>query len=295
MLKPRVGGWKRIAGHGDWRLLLPADRVLAFGLVTTGSCELRLSGRLPLRLGPGDYLMLADPSAWELSHGRADVISFEKAAWPMAGELLLGDRDAGLTTSLLAGHVDLGRVDAELVSSLIDQAVVRPASEAVRIAQLLRLIDDEVALQREIGAEIKGRLLELMLVEALCADDGSLSIGKGVLAGLSDPGIAASLRAIHAKPGEAWTVARLAGIASMSRSSFASRFERLVGKAPISYLAAWRMVLARRALRDGERTDAVAHRVGFGSSAAFCTAFARIHGATPSAFRRSRSTDLDAG
>jgi AraC-like DNA-binding protein len=46
-------------------------------------------------------------------------------------------------------------------------------------------------------------------------------------------------------------VARLAAQAGLSRSAFAARFTRLVGRAPLQYLTYWRMQHAQRLLRAG--------------------------------------------
>ena len=70
----------------------------------------------------------------------------------------------------------------------------------------------------------------------------------GLLAGLRDPSLARALTAMHADIRADWTVARLAGIAGMSRSAFSAKFGSVVGCAPIEYLIDWRMAVARDAL-----------------------------------------------
>jgi AraC-like DNA-binding protein len=74
----------------------------------------------------------------------------------------------------------------------------------------------------------------------------------------------------------------------MSRSAFASRFMRLVGEPPLSYVTRWRMQKAASMLRDGKQTLAeVAAQVGYDSEAAFSKAFKRAVGSAPGAYRRS--------
>jgi AraC-like DNA-binding protein len=69
----------------------------------------------------------------------------------------------------------------------------------------------------------------------------------------------------------------------MSRSSFFERFSGAVGVAPMAYLLAWRMALAKDLLRhDGTLTVAeVATRVGYGSASTFSVAFTRHVGRPP--------------
>src|SRR6185312_12026665 len=76
-----------------------------------------------------------------------------------------------------------------------------------------------------------------------------------------------------------WTVEELAREVAVSRSVLAQRFTDLVGEAPMRYLAAWRMQLAKQMMRDGSRNiQDVATRVGYESEAAFNRAFKRATG-----------------
>jgi AraC-like DNA-binding protein len=80
----------------------------------------------------------------------------------------------------------------------------------------------------------------------------------------------------------------------LSRSAFFDRFTRTVGVAPMEYLLAWRMALAKELLRrDGMSVSTVAERVGYGSTSTFSTAFSRHVGQSPS--RWARRADDGAG
>jgi AraC family transcriptional regulator, alkane utilization regulator len=62
----------------------------------------------------------------------------------------------------------------------------------------------------------------------------------------------------------------------------------LVGEAPMTYLAGWRMHLARRLLRDSSLSLAeIAARVGYESEAAFNRAFSRLVGTPPGTWRQT--------
>ena len=109
----------------------------------------------------------------------------------------------------------------------------------------------------------------------------------GWLGGLRDPHIAPVLGAVHADPGHPWTVDELAGLARLSRSTFSARFSARVGQPAGRYVTAIRMQRARTLLRDERVTvAAVATRLGYGSEAAFSTAFKRVTGLSPSDARR---------
>jgi AraC-like DNA-binding protein len=84
-------------------------------------------------------------------------------------------------------------------------------------------------------------------------------------------------------------VARLAAQAGLSRSAFAARFTRLVGRAPLQYLTYWRMQHAQRLLRAGNAGIArIAAQVGYQTGPAFSRAFKHRAGIAPGAHRRGR-------
>lgn len=72
----------------------------------------------------------------------------------------------------------------------------------------------------------------------------------------------------------------------MSRTTFALHFRTIAGVAPLTYLTQWRMRLAERALREQNRPVAeVARSLGYTSESAFSTAFKRVAGSSPRAYR----------
>jgi AraC-like DNA-binding protein len=74
----------------------------------------------------------------------------------------------------------------------------------------------------------------------------------------------------------------------MSRSAFAASFKSQVGTSPLDYLIAWRMTVARDALRHETRSISdLAAATGYESESAFSTAFRRVVGASPKHFRAS--------
>ncbi|MFS2020535.1 GlxA family transcriptional regulator, partial [Massilia sp. CT11-108] len=84
------------------------------------------------------------------------------------------------------------------------------------------------------------------------------------------------------------TVADLARVAALSRSTFFERFSRTVGVAPMAYLLTWRMALAQDLLRRGAGSVAeVAERVGYSSASTFTVAFARHVGQPPGRYARA--------
>ncbi len=87
---------------------------------------------------------------------------------------------------------------------------------------------------------------------------------------------------MHNEVAGIWTVAKLARLSGVSRSTFATRFRTVMGLGPIEYLANWRIALAKDELSCGKKTiGEIALSVGFHSSSAFSTAFTRAVGCSP--------------
>ena len=79
----------------------------------------------------------------------------------------------------------------------------------------------------------------------------------------------------------------------MSRTSFATHFENVVGQSPIRYLTYWRMLLAADLLINGdEKISTIAYSVGYQSEAAFSTAFKRLYNSAPSEYRIKKRTTV---
>lgn len=133
---------------------------------------------------------------------------------------------------------------------------------------------------------ILARLLEVLLIEALRSVAGTAA-SPGLLRGLADERLAPAIRRMHENPTRPWTVAQLAKEAALSRSAFFARFKRALGVAPMEYLLAWRMALAKKLLQQKEGgIGEVAERVGYSSASAFSVAFSRHVGQPPTRYAR---------
>ncbi|GAA2256658.1 AraC family transcriptional regulator [Streptomyces amakusaensis] len=111
---------------------------------------------------------------------------------------------------------------------------------------------------------------------------------------LGDPVVGPALRAMHERPGQAWTLAALAAEAGVSRTTLAKRFPEAVGESPMSYLTGWRMALAADLLAESRATVAsVARRVGYADAFGFSAAFKRTRGVSPTAFRADANAAAD--
>jgi AraC-like DNA-binding protein len=149
------------------------------------------------------------------------------------------------------------------------------------------------------GAEISvARLTDILFIQtvrayiaALLGCDGEQKGNRCWLRTLVDEQIDKALTLIHARPYHSWTVAEPTSQVGMSRSAFFSRFTRLVGVPPLTYVTRWRMHKAGDMMREGKvKTAEIAALVGYESEAAFSKAFKRETGVAPGTYRR-RSSD----
>jgi AraC-like DNA-binding protein len=130
------------------------------------------------------------------------------------------------------------------------------------------------------------KLADVLVVEILRDAVRRKLVATGVFAGLADPQLRRALIEVLRKPEQAWSVDALAAAAAMSRSTFATRFQQVVGSSPLQFLREWRMRRAQMLLREGRSVAAVAAQVGYESEVAFAKAFKRVIGVGPGAVRR---------
>ncbi|MEZ4237709.1 MAG: AraC family transcriptional regulator [Myxococcota bacterium] len=287
LLRPHTVLSKVIRGAGAWSVRYEAQRDPGFCLMLEGTCLLGVDGCEPIALEAGDFVLLpAVPGFTMASDLRVP---------PSAG--VVSDRDVwhGSATGLpdmrqLGGYFRVDRANAQLVVGLLPSVVHvrRGAPGGLRLQRVVELIADETADERPGRELVLQRLVDVLLIEALRVGPAPEVRERGLLSGLSDPGLARALQRIHADAAHPWTVAELGRVAGMSRATFAERFAGRVGMAPMAYVTAWRMALAKDALeREAVGLAEIAERVGFRSASAFSTAFSRHVGCSPRAFRRS--------
>lgn len=286
LLHPRAVFANPISGRGEWAVRYGAYGKPGFCIVLDGSCRLAVDGHGPIDIAAGDFILLpATPAFTISSFDPPEPVLRDPDAVPNDGREVRYGEPYGLPDMRsLGGAFVFDGADPALLVSLLP-AVVHVRGSA-RLSQLVAMIAIETTEPRP-GAEFaRTRLADLLLVEALRSATAP-SAPPGLLRGLGDERLAAALGRMHAQIERAWTVAQLAQVAALSRSTFFERFTRLVGSAPMSYLLNWRMEIAKDLLRRGELTAAqIADRIGYGSGSAFSVAFHRHVGLPPSRYAR---------
>jgi AraC-like DNA-binding protein len=279
------------------------QHVISYHVVTRGTCSGALLAGASVRLAAGDVLVIPHGDAYVMSIAPgmrggpdpAEVLAF--MAEMVTGRLPFtiaegggGPEALGLVCGFLGCDV---RPFNPLLAALPGLLHVPRAFAAGD--PLGRLIDFAIAesQDRRAGSEcIRLRLSELMFVEVVRRYLAALPAEQtGWLAGLRDRSVGRALSLLHARPGDDWTLEKLARDVGLSRSALAERFSHFVGDPPMQYLTRWRMQAAARLLADGQtKVSAVALQVGYESEAAFSRAFKKAAGVPPAAWRNRYAT-----
>jgi AraC-like DNA-binding protein len=288
LLRPGTPFSKLVTGAGPWRVRRSEAGRPFYCVILDGTCRLAVDGHEPLTLQAGDFLLI--PAAYNfMMSGLQPATSEDTDTSPVAlldGEFRLGIQSGPPDVRLLVGYCVFGSPDAAMLVSLLPQFVHVRGER--RLATLVQLVGEESRELRPARDVILARLLEVLLIEALRSAAGTAA-SPGLLRGLADGRLALAIRRMHESPAQPWTVVQLAKEAALSRSAFFERFTRALGVAPMEYLLAWRMALAKNLLRRQEGGVAeVAVRVGYSSASTFSVAFTRHVGLPPMRYARKQ-------
>jgi AraC-like DNA-binding protein len=287
LLQPAASYIKIVGARGPWRVRRAETGQPTFCVILDGTCRMTVGNNAPVILAPGDFILIPATYDFAMSSMDAPPPHLADMAPVMLGpgEFRLGAQDGAPDVRYIVGHCTFASPDAALLVSLLPQLVhVRRES---RLTALVELVRDEARQQRSARDVVLTRLLEVLLIEALRSTE-DMEASPGLVRGLADARLAAALRRMHEAPQRSWTVTELAREAALSRSTFFERFSGAVGMAPMAYLLAWRMALAKNLLRDGScRVAEVAERVGYGSASTFNVAFTRHVGMPPARYARA--------
>jgi AraC-like DNA-binding protein len=292
LLRPRATLWGRTDGVGRWAVSFRKRDDLLFCWIERGECQLIGPFVAPVHLQPDDFLLIRTSSPFTLTT--------DPSMEPEDSETLVArTRDTTLKlgegtdspVTLRGGRFVFDTANEDLLTDLLPSMVHVTAGDTSswRVRSLLKVNEAE-CLHPGPGSEfIIARLMELILVEILRSEALRADLEEtGLLAGLADTVTARALSAIHRDVAYGWTVSRLARLCGVSRSTFATRFRKVVGTGPIEYLQQWRIALAKDDLRRRTRSiGEIALAIGFQSSSAFSTAFTRVVGCSPKRFAYS--------
>jgi len=285
MLKPQAYAAGGLDLGGAWSLRFDAHDGIKCYACMAGAGWIIAEGEVnPILLEAGDCVLLPNGLKFTLTKDPSlactPFSNIPRNDWYGRIATVNGGGD----TVMLAGHFSFsGTYTNDLLGVMPTIVRLRETSDKEGMRWLLQRMCTELRLLQPGNVLVTEHLAHLVLVQAL-----RLYIAQGAgrqtgwLFALADQQLAAAIGAIHASPGERWTLPALARQAGMSRSRFAARFKAVTGVSPIDYLIRWRMLLASQRLSLGiDSVAAISASLGYESESAFSTAFKRVIGCAP--------------
>ena len=280
--------------HAPWGGSFAAGDLASFHVITAGACWLTVDGAEPVQLTAGDVVLIPSGAAHELADapGRATRPMPEIAGHaiddgaPLCDVVI--DGDGPLTAWICGGYRLAAGVRHPLTSVLPDVVVITAAqARGTGLGAAVELISAEVDGTDPGAPAVMASLVDLLFVYLLRTWFAEHHDDAGWGRALFDPTVGTALSLIHTDPGRAWTLDALGHATGTPRATLTRRFAALTGQSPMAYLAAWRMAVAARMLREGDSTlRQIALEVGYDSEFAFARAFKRTTGQAPGHYRK---------
>lgn len=284
----------RITLRAPWGLRFGGtNRRAGFHVVAAGRCWVRLDGDAEAAaLDTGDVVVFPHGTGHQLSD-HPDTPSLDVRE--VIGDLAPGQTEnlpsaaTGAPSVLLCGAYSFSADGTNPLLRGLPKMLHLRADE-IRGSSLegaVNLLISETHHPMPGVALVIDRLVDLLFVFALrmWLDQHDAATAHSWFGALQDPGVGPAVRAIHAEPAFAWSVANLAERAGLSRAAFARRFTKSVGEPPLSYVTRWRMTVAADLLAQGGSIAEVAYQAGYDNVFAFAKAFKRIRGCSPGQYR----------
>jgi AraC-like DNA-binding protein len=292
LLKPRSYNCGGLDTAGDWSIGFGQHAGIKCYAVISGSLWMVVEGvEAPVRLASGDCFLLPRGRPFRVTTDLSLPATDYRAVFktPMNGRIIT--INGGGESAFVGGHFVLDGPHAEILLGMLPPIVrIREETDKETLRWSMDRLGMELREPRPGSYLVAQHLAYMMLLQALRLHLAEgLTGGVGWLFALADKQMSAAISAMHAAPGQRWTLQALAETAGMSRSSFALKFRETVGTSAMEYLTQWRMLLAGdRLAHSGEPISIIALSLGYDSESAFSTAFKRVMGCAPRQYGRGR-------
>ena len=288
----------RVVMAPPWSITVEDEAPLTLVLVTRGTAVLTAAaGSVPL--APGDVVLARGPAPYVVADSAttpADIriLPGQQCVDPH-GRLLdqamargvrtWGNAVDGDTVLLIGTYEHVTEIGSRVLSRLPSDLVLRGVD-----SPLVGLLSDEITRDAPGQEAVLDRLLDLLLVSCCGRSSRATRRPRGTPR-TTTRSWARRSDSMHHHPEHPWTVASLAAACGASRATFARRFTERVGEPPLTFLTGWRLALAADLLAGSDATlEAVAAQVGYANAFALSAAFKRVHGRSPTEYRRSAGT-----
>lgn len=274
-----------------WGMTVDTSSRSAFHLIVKGDAWFKIDSSPELiKLSAGDIIFLPKGAAHSvLDKPDSECLSAKDVveAYQNGNELFGGDAE---DFNIICGYVEFDHyLSHPFFESLPEYIHINTElrSHFIWLDSIIR----QVALEsqnKDPGSDVLiDKFTEILFIQIIRVFAREQSNGVGYLAALGDRPLSKALSLIHCSPNKNWSINQLASEVSMSRSSFYSRFNEVIGIPPMKYLFEWRMLLASQKLKNTQKPIAIiAEEVGYYSDSAFQKAFKRFYNFTPASLRK---------
>lgn len=275
---------------GAWAVDTSGSKRIPFHLVGDGQAWLHFEGQEPQPLSAGDLVLFPHDSSHAIANSsrmpEEDEINAEMID------------DSRPRTNMICGFFEFEDKAALPLLEALPSVIVLGLNERstqYMMKSLIELIVAELKKTQPGYYAVVDQLAYLLFVQILRQQIESQALNDCLLTALFDEKVGKAINCIHLKPEKKWTLETLASECAMGRSSFAARFNDLVGMPAMQYLSYWRMQEASRLLKKTNLAlIQIAEKSGYDSEASFSKAFKKVTGHSPGAVRRlSRSKNVE--
>ena len=268
----------------EWVIDIGQINIATFHIISHGDCWLHFPHKKPVALHERDLVVLPHNAPHLITNSPDTPRDDTPRNTP-------ADVVCGPSVTLICGTVTFNQNYWNPLIEAMPEYVILPTldSRETTLGNVIGALIHECE-KNESGSEaIIDRLSDILFIEVLRAYIKKESNTSGQVA-ITDPKISLALEAFHSDPGKNWNVENLAANACVSRSTFAERFQKLLGTSPMNYVTRWRMQLAHRKLTESsDLIGDIAKSCGYQSEESFTKAFRKEFGASPKAVRRRES------
>lgn len=259
---------------GDWLLSHEHAVAPSFHLVTEGQCRLTWYDGSQEFLRPGDLVFFPGDSPHRLAPENVSAGVSRRV-------VSLNSTVPGV--GLICGHFRFLHDVPPAWFHVLPRIVCIPQQARERSFQhVVEALAEEMAEAETLGhalttSALANALLTLILRYCLAKE----LLETRYLREFLDPPVRRALKLLQEDPRRDWTLRELAYEVGLSRSSFSERFHRVVGTTVARYQARLRMLLADRALANGESIIGAMLASGYRSESTFRKAYKRVRGVPP--------------
>jgi AraC-like DNA-binding protein len=246
-------------------------------------------------VAPADGLYPHHQHAWgEFVYSFSGVMEVK-----LAGHHYLAPPQFGIWLPPRIEHVGLNRQESDHCSLYVSSAAsgVMPALPcALTVSPMVRALLEHL---RDHPPSLAPSDAEQRLMQVLLDQLALSPSTHSYLPHSNDSLLAPVLQALESDPADNRTLAEFAQTVNTTERTLARRCARDLGMSLIEWRQRLRVVRALPLLEAGQKVEAIAFDLGYGSASAFIAMFKRLMGVTPDEFRKgavaSRSAALESG